>query len=81
VESFESEKTQKIDNENIIYHLLGMGLYSISANYNPDNSLSNGIIILFRVSLSIYFFGYKKLGENKKSLIGDVGRERDVSAI
>jgi hypothetical protein len=80
--SFESEKTQKnrqrgpCTYENITYHLLGMGLYSISANYSPDKSLSNGIII-FRVSLPIKIFWLQKLGENKKSyIIGDVGRER-----
>jgi hypothetical protein len=52
-----------------------MGIHSISGNYSPLNSLSNGIIILesFLTNLNILA---TKVGKNQKSHIGDLVRER-----
>jgi hypothetical protein len=57
--------------EKITFHLLGMGLYSISANYNRDNSLSNGIINLESFFTNLDILASQTLGEKRKSHAGE----------
>jgi hypothetical protein len=80
---FESETTQKIDNEvhalariYMILHPLGKGLYSISANYSPDNLLSNGIIILVESFFTNLDILARNVGRKEKMPYWEVSRER-----
>jgi hypothetical protein len=72
VEFCEREKTQKNRQkdphsfEHITSHPLGMGIYSISANYSSLNSLSNGIIIIesFLTNTNILVTKVGRIGKN-----------------
>jgi hypothetical protein len=72
VEFCEREKTQKNRQqdphsfEHITSHPLVMGIYSISANYYPHDSLSNGIIIIesFLTNTNILVTKVGRIGKN-----------------
>jgi hypothetical protein len=72
VEFCEREKTQENRQqdprsfEHITSHPLGMGIYSISANYSPHDSLSNGIIITesFLTNSNIWVTKVGRIGKN-----------------
>jgi hypothetical protein len=59
---------------------LGMGICSISANYSPDNSLSNGIIILESFFTNLDILATKVVRKEKNPILG-TSRGRGLKSI